>query len=80
MVLNEFDPRRRWYKLFIAEAFIRRIAAKFPNSWQLCLFCCCRENLEGPRYSGCFQGPEAAALQAYQAKQKEEQEKLLKAA
>ena len=80
MVLNAYDKRRGWYKLFVAESTVRRIAGKFANSWHLCLFCCCREDLDTPSHSGCFQGPEAAALQAYETKQKEEQEKLDKAA
>ena len=56
MVLNVFDERksRRWYKLFVAEAFVRRIAARFANSWHLCLFCCCREDLDTSKHSGCF--------------------------
>ena len=76
-MLNEFEARRgrRWYKLFVAEAFVRRIAAKYANSWHLCLFCCCREDFDTPAHSGCFKGPEAAALQAYETEQKEEQEK-----
>ena len=81
-MLNVFDERkgRRWYRIFIAEDFVRRIATKFANSWHLCLFCCCREDLDTAKHTGCFKGPEAAALQAYQTEQKEEQEELSKGA
>ena len=43
MVLNEFHARTGFYKMFQAEGEIRSIARKYPNSYQIALFACCRE-------------------------------------
>ena len=46
IVLNEFDPKKKFYKLFAAEKNIRTIADAYPNTYHVCIFACCRQLLE----------------------------------
>ena len=62
-VLNEFDPDTTFYRFFQVESFIRTIAEKYRNSYQIAIFACCRENLDLKRHSGGVSRLDAALLQ-----------------
>ena len=49
LVHNEFDQRSRWYKLFRAEYFIRQMATKFKNTYQVVFFAACRQVFDTPK-------------------------------
>ena len=52
MVINEFDRRSCFYKLWPIEAEIRTIAEYYPNSYQIAMFACCRELLSPMKHTG----------------------------
>ena len=43
LLINEFDKKNRFYKKFLAEAGVRALAAKHPNSYHIALFACNKE-------------------------------------
>ena len=57
VLVNEYDKRKNFYKIWKVESVIRGIAKKFPNSWSLTIFACCREVLDGKQNAGCMPGP-----------------------
>ena len=44
LLINRFDQRNRFYKRFFAEAGVRALAARNPNSYNVALFACNKEN------------------------------------
>ena len=43
ILVNEFDAKRGFYRLFAAEENLRNIAQKYPNAYLVTIFACCRE-------------------------------------
>ena len=64
-MVNEFDVSSRYYHLYGAEAEMRHWAARFSNSYLVCIFACCREIFNKFRHSGCYGGSQQEAKQAY---------------
>ena len=56
VVVNEFDEKTGFYKIWKAEAMIRVLARLFPNSYHLGFFACCREVHDPFRHTGCVGG------------------------
>ena len=67
-VLNEYNKRQEFYKLFTAEKKIRCIATGMKNSYLLSIFACCRELFKLDKHCRCIF-----------AESKKEAKKLLKA-
>ena len=42
LVINEFDPKREFYKLLKIEAWIRVTAKHYANTYFVGIFACCR--------------------------------------
>ena len=55
-VVNEYDKRTGFYRLYPAEDDVRRLSKKYPNSYHLVFFACCREYYNGPKV-GVIRGP-----------------------
>ena len=43
ILINEHDRRINFYKRFPAEKHVRHLADSYYNSYNICLFACCRE-------------------------------------
>ena len=43
LVLNEFDPNTKFYKLLTVEDKIRTLSNTYPNIYNIAIFACCRE-------------------------------------
>ena len=56
VVVNEFDEKTGFYKIWKAEALIRVLAKLYPNSYHLAFFACCREVYDPFRHTGCVGG------------------------
>ena len=75
VVVNEFDKRTEFYKIWKAEAMIRTFAKMFPNSYHLSFFVCCREIYNPFRHTGCVGGTHQEAVAMFKAKDKELEQK-----
>ena len=57
LVLNEYDNKTGFYKLFKAEDTVRKLSYVFNlNSYFICSFACCRELFDPVRMKGCIDG------------------------
>ena len=57
LVLNEYDSKTGFYKLFKAEDTVRKLSAVFNlNSYFICSFACCRELFDAEMMKGCIDG------------------------
>ena len=43
LVLNEYDQKTSFYKLYMAEKKLRTLARVFTNSYLIGIFACCRQ-------------------------------------
>ena len=43
MLMNEYNDKTGFYKFYGVEAMVRTNSQRFPNSYSICLFACCRE-------------------------------------
>ena len=43
VLINEYDGPNKFYRNWGVEADIRDIAARYPNSYSMAFFACCRE-------------------------------------
>ena len=58
-MLNEYDPKNKFYQLFNAEKLIYDLAKSFPkNAYVIGLFACCREIFNVDKHSGCVVDPQ----------------------
>ena len=62
VVLNEFYPVTKFYRLWIAEADFRNIADNNSNAYVICCFACDRELFNPVIHTGCFSSQEDAQL------------------
>ena len=62
VVVNEFDKKTQYYKIWKVEAMIRLFAKLFPNSYHLSFFACCREVYDPFRHTGCVGGTQEEAV------------------
>ena len=62
LVLNEYDQKSGFYKLFKAEDTVRKLSyALNLNSYFICCFACCRELFDPDTMKGCIDGDSSAA-------------------
>ena len=62
LVINEFNKRTGFYQIWNAEADIRTMAKKHPNTFSVGIFACCREIFSTTRHCGLFGGTYEEAL------------------
>ena len=52
LVMNEFDKRTSFYKLFKAENGLRTLAEVCPNAYLVGIFACCRQIYDKDQMEG----------------------------
>ena len=53
IVLNEYDQKKKFYKLFAAENSIRYLSNKYMNCYYISIFACCREIWMAKKHADC---------------------------
>ena len=43
LLINEFNPKTNWYKMWNLEKFIRTFAEMYPNTYSMAFCACCRQ-------------------------------------
>ena len=76
MVLNDFDPKTKYYRIWHVEKFIRYLASAYPNTFHLAFYACCRELYDPARHSGGVGGTKEEVMAFYK-KQDEEQKQAI---
>ena len=61
ILINEFDKRSGFYKMWSIETNIRNWASRNTNTYIIGLFACCREIFSTKRHCGLFGGTEQQA-------------------
>ena len=56
VLINQYDSKTGFYKLWGIEADIRRLATANTNAYIIGLFACCREIFSGTKHCGLFGG------------------------
>jgi len=56
VLINEFEPKTGYYKLFLVEQLMRAMSTNYKNSYHVAFFPCCREISQKDKHCGCF-GP-----------------------
>ena len=46
VLIDEYDPKTKFYRIWQVEALIRDLSKKHSNSFHLTIFACCREYLD----------------------------------
>jgi hypothetical protein len=64
VIVDQFDKKTRYFKLWQVEAMIRDLARIFVRSFHFVIFACCREVLE--KTADCYEGPYDKAFAKYQ--------------
>ena len=54
IMVNEFDPKKGFYKLYNAEETIRVMANNNSNSYMITIFACCRQLYNGDKMQGYY--------------------------
>ena len=54
ILINEFDKRKGFYKIFGVEEIMRKLALKFSNAYLVVIFACCREIFLAAQHCGGF--------------------------
>ena len=62
VVINAFDKKTRFYRLWPVENDIRNWTEKYSNAYVVSFFACCRELHSVTRHSGCYGGTSEEAL------------------
>ena len=52
ILVNEFDSKKGFYKIFGVEENIRMLAQKYPNAYLVVIYACCREIFMVAHHSG----------------------------
>ena len=73
-MVNEFDDKTEFYKIWKVEALIRVLAKLYPNSYHLAFFACCREVYDPFRHTGCVGGTYDEAVAQFKAKEQEQKQ------
>ena len=63
VIVNQYCRKTRYYKLWHVENLIRQLARKYPSSFHVGIFACCREVLENK--TDCYEGPYDKAQAKY---------------
>ena len=53
ILVNEFDDKRGFYKLFGIESTVRTLSEHCKNCYFVCIFACCRELYSPQDHSNC---------------------------
>ena len=61
LLINCLNKRTKFFEWWAAEADIRLIAKKFPNTFSVGIFACCRELFSPKRHCGYFKGTKKEA-------------------
>ena len=51
LLLNDYDPETKFYKFVNAEEKIREWGERFPDTYHISLFACCRQKLSFDKYN-----------------------------
>ena len=54
VLVNEFDSKSRFYKVFLIENKVRFFANVLKNSYVMAFFACCREIWDPTKHCDCF--------------------------
>ena len=54
VVLNEFDPKKKFYKLYAAQEQIRFLSNRYKNCYFISVFACCREKWLPDKHTNCI--------------------------
>ena len=73
VVINDWEKRTTFYKMWPAEADIRDLAKKNNNAYFIGIFACCREIYNPKTHRGLFGGTEIQAIVAFSIKAKEDE-------
>ena len=60
VLLNEYSSFSGFYKFWGIESDVRDIAHNFANSYQICLFACCRNTMNSDEHCGGFRSKQEA--------------------
>ena len=71
-VVNDWEKRTEYYKMWPAEADIRDRAAKYKNAYFLGYFACCREIFNPKTHRDLFGGTEIQAIVAFNTKTRDD--------
>ena len=52
LLMNEFDKKTRFYKIFKAESKLRFLAETYPNSYMIGIFACSRQLYNETKFEG----------------------------
>ena len=61
LVINQCNDRIGYYDWWNVESDIRRMAGKYPNTYSVAIFACCREIYRPTYHCGLFGGSDEAA-------------------
>ena len=62
VLINEYDPKTGFFKIWAIEYDIRRLAKDNTNAYIIGLMACCREMFSSQKHSGLFGGTEQQVL------------------
>ena len=65
LLINQLNTRTSFYEWWAAESDIRRFAEKFPNTYLVAIFACCREIFRPATHCGFVGGPKDKAYEHY---------------
>ena len=77
VLVNSINKKIGFYEKWGIEYEIRDRASKYPNTYQIALFACCREIFSATKHCGLFAGTELQALIHFSTKQAEEEKNKL---
>ena len=76
VLMNQFNRPSRFYKWIGVEQNVRDMAKKYPNSFHLVFFACCREIYDNTKHCGGFLTEEEAIKYYADIRMEEQAEKL----
>ena len=65
LIINSFNESIGYYDWWNVESDIRRMAGKYPNTYSVAIFACCREIYKPTRHCGLFGGSVEAAREFF---------------
>ena len=65
LLINQLNTKKGFYEWWAAEYDIRRLAKKFPNTYLVAIFACCREIFRPATHCGLVGGPRDKAYELY---------------
>ena len=65
LVINQCNEKIGYYEWWNVESDIRTMAGKFPNTYSVAIFACCREIYRPTKHCGLFGGSKEAAQEYF---------------